>query len=263
MVRICGFVVFALVVQALLAELTGITHPVALGFIEPAARSLELALPSRGVSVGGAQVLVGGSVLPFGGRSRLLPYELGQRLVDAVCSLGDLAQAKLDLRAPPRTCGGAGGEADVAGLWLEPAPSQGAEAKAAVGCNPAFGLAVVVGGAGEAFEQACQLRGVDAGSCRRRGWGEPRGERGLMGLALQPLGVVHGRCAVGPQQATIGGDPGVEEPGGLKRGFKAGTLGGVDMLAKIDQLPQRRTGQVPARLGAAVGDRTALPAGDA
>ena len=34
MVRICGFVVFALVVQALLAELTGITHPVALGFIE-------------------------------------------------------------------------------------------------------------------------------------------------------------------------------------------------------------------------------------
>ena len=34
MVRICGFVVFALVVQALLAELTGITHPAALGFIE-------------------------------------------------------------------------------------------------------------------------------------------------------------------------------------------------------------------------------------
>lgn len=34
MVRICGFVVFALVVQALLVELTGITHPAALGFIE-------------------------------------------------------------------------------------------------------------------------------------------------------------------------------------------------------------------------------------
>ena len=72
-----------------------------------------------------------------------------------------------------------------------------------------------------------------------------------MGLALQPLGVVHGRCAVGPQQATIGGDPGVEESSRLERGFKASTLVGVDVLAKINELPQRRAGTLSSRLGAA------------
>lgn len=34
MIRICGFVVFALVVQALVTEWTGVSHPAALGFIE-------------------------------------------------------------------------------------------------------------------------------------------------------------------------------------------------------------------------------------
>lgn len=34
MLRVCGFVVFALVVQALVTEWTGVSHPVALGFIE-------------------------------------------------------------------------------------------------------------------------------------------------------------------------------------------------------------------------------------
>ena len=34
MLRVCGFVVFALVVQALMTEWTGVSHPAALGFIE-------------------------------------------------------------------------------------------------------------------------------------------------------------------------------------------------------------------------------------
>ena len=34
MLRVCGFVVFALVVQALVTEWTGVSHPAALGFIE-------------------------------------------------------------------------------------------------------------------------------------------------------------------------------------------------------------------------------------
>lgn len=70
--------------QRIAAALQGIDGcaQLPIGCVEPALRSLELALAGRGVGVGGAQVFVRRCVLPFGCRPFLLPRELGQRVVD-------------------------------------------------------------------------------------------------------------------------------------------------------------------------------------
>lgn len=143
------------------------------------------------------------------------------------------------------------GQRTRGGLRFGPRPGQGTEAKTAVGGNLAFGLAVVVRGAGDAFEQPRQQRGADGGRCGNGGRGEPRGERGALARSFRPPGVVQGRSTLGRLQPSIRGNPGLEESCRFERSFDAGTLGGGEVLAKIDQLPQRGTGALRSCLGAA------------
>jgi len=50
---------------------------------------------------------------------------------------------------------------------------------------------------------------------------------------------------------AVGADPRIEQPRGFECRFESGTPARVDVLAKIDELPQRRAGRFGARCGVA------------
>jgi len=53
-------------------------------------------------------------------------------------------------------------------------------------------------------------------------------------------------AAIRAQQLAVRRDPGIEQAGRLQRGFEPGAVRCIDVVAELDQLPQRRAGEINA-----------------
>ena len=204
------------------------------------AGDLRLARAGDGREVGVAQRLVGGSQAPFVGGLILVAHELRVHRLHGREFVGDLCQAPGDLGQSLRAGRGAGRMADIDRRRFGPGAGQRGEPKATVRGDPGFAVDGIVVGAGDARQQALD------DTCRHRAVGrhvglQPTGERKRMRRSLQQLRVVQQRAAVAGLQLAVGRDPCIEQTGGFERGLEAGALRSRDRVAKVHQLPERRT----------------------
>jgi hypothetical protein len=157
----------------------------------------------------------------------------GQLVRQPLQALGDFGETLLARCRASRM-------ADVDRDRLGPGAGQGSKTKSPIERNPGFALPVIVVGA---CDRRQHLLDRAAGHWTVVGHSrlQPTRERGGMGPPPQQLRVVQQPSVLAGLQPAIGRDPGVEQAGGLEGGFEQGTLRRRHLVAKIHQLPERRS----------------------
>ncbi|MCY0388189.1 hypothetical protein OVY01_13265 [Robbsia sp. Bb-Pol-6] len=158
---------------------------------------------------------------------------LGRVVVQDISALVDLAQSA-------NACRSACGVANEFGAGLLPTAGSRAKPIAFIAGQPGFGVRVVFGAAGDAFEQTLQNGWHD------REWGAVHGGRrvqsGGPGLGMlradEPVFVVRQRHAGTVPPRAIGRHPRIREARRLEDGFDAGAARSVHIGMEVHQLPK-------------------------